>query len=223
MSVLVCESLFPELSHLHRYSLILVDPPWRYQNWSADRMADHGSAENHYPTMSFESILALPVSDLAAPNCVLLLWATAPVSAEGRHAVVAHAWGFRPVAKAFSWRKVYASGKPYCGLGFYTRSGGEDCWLAIRGSCPPARHDVYQEIQAPVTNHSAKPHELYDRVEKLWPDRAPRLELFARGPARVGWETWGNQAAGGLQLPGFPALQASDVASTMTAPAQDKE
>ena len=88
--------------------------------------------------------------------------------------------------------------KPYCGLGFYTRSGGEDCWLGIKGEgLTPDDHSVYEEVEAPVTVHSAKPPEVYERIEALWP-KARKLELFARGEPRQGWSSWGNDAEGSL-------------------------
>ena len=56
-----------------KYSVIYADPPWRYQNWKGQ-----GVAERHYPTMTLEDIKALPVAGLAGKDCVLFLWATCP-------------------------------------------------------------------------------------------------------------------------------------------------
>ena len=56
-----------------QYGIIYADPPWRY-----DRKHGSGVAENHYPTMSIEEICALPVSELAAKDSALFLWATFP-------------------------------------------------------------------------------------------------------------------------------------------------
>ena len=49
--------------------MIYADPPWRYQNWKGQ-----GVAERHYPTMTLEDIKALPVTGLAGKDCVLFLW-----------------------------------------------------------------------------------------------------------------------------------------------------
>ena len=54
--------------------MIYADPPWRYQNWKGQ-----GVAERHYPTMTLEDIKALPVAGLAGKDCVLFLWATCPI------------------------------------------------------------------------------------------------------------------------------------------------
>jgi len=84
--------------------------------------------------------------------------------------------------------------RPYCGTGSYTRSGGEDCWLGIRGGgMTPEDHGVYEEIQAPVTVHSEKPPGVRERIERLWP-QGPYVELFGRGEPPPGWAFWGDEA-----------------------------
>jgi MT-A70 protein len=50
--------------------------------------------------------------------------------------------------------------------------------------------DVHQVIMAPVGEHSAKPGEVHDRIERLV--AGPYLELFAR-QEHLGWVTWGNE------------------------------
>ena len=46
-------------------------------------------------------------------------------------------------------------------------------------------------IEAPVGKHSAKPHEVYRLIEKMYPGQQ-YLELFARGK-RKGWSSYGNE------------------------------
>ena len=67
--------------------MIYADPPWRYQNWKGQ-----GVAERHYPTMTLEDIKALPVAGLAGKDCVLFLWATCPMLPEALDVI--RAWGF---------------------------------------------------------------------------------------------------------------------------------
>jgi N6-adenosine-specific RNA methylase IME4 len=59
-----------------RYGAILADPPWAY-----DMRSDKGygkSPEAHYSTLSPGAIKALPVGQLAGPDCLLFLWSTFP-------------------------------------------------------------------------------------------------------------------------------------------------
>ena len=48
-------------------------------------------------------------------------------------------------------------------------------------------------IEAPVGEHSRKPDEARRMIEAYFPT-LPRIELFARGEARPGWDTWGLEA-----------------------------
>jgi hypothetical protein len=61
-----------------RYGVILADPPWRFQPYSRETGLDR-SADNHYPTSPLAEIKTLDVESIAAADCVLFLWATAPM------------------------------------------------------------------------------------------------------------------------------------------------
>jgi len=50
--------------------------------------------------------------------------------------------------------------------------------------------DVRQAIIAPKREHSRKPDDIHDRIERLV--GGPYLELFAR-QSRPGWDCWGNE------------------------------
>jgi N6-adenosine-specific RNA methylase IME4 len=112
------------------------------------------------------------------------------------------AWRLRYVTKAFSWVKTYASGGIFFGIGSYTASNTEDVWLLSNGTPKRKAKDVSQivptlikqdAIVAPLTDHSAKPEEMQDRIERLL--TGPYLELFARR-RRPGWVCIGNELDG---------------------------
>jgi len=179
-----------------KYDVILADPPWRYNGW---RTRSSGIAERQYRTLPLEDICALPVGDLAAPNCALFLWAVSPTLLDYPAKVIA-AWGFDYKTCAFIWIKtVRDSLRPRLGLGHYTRSASESCLLAIRGSMPVDNHSVSQVIHAPITRHSEKPQEHYQRIERLYPD-ASKIELFARR-RRPGWDAWGDEVDSDIAIP----------------------
>lgn len=86
------------------------------------------------------------------------------------------------------------------GPGSYSMQGVEDVWLGVRDgietwSKDRARRDIPEIVFAPVGEHSAKPEAVYERIEALWPNATPRLELFSRR-RRPGWNHWGAQAPG---------------------------
>ena len=164
-----------------KYAVLYADPPWRYSGASDPTRV----AENHYPTMSHEELLELPVSEIAARDAVLFLWATPPKLAEAVELI--DAWGFRLVTSAV-WDKQVP------GLGSWFRQQHELLLIATRGKVPaPAPADRPSSvIRAPRGKHSAKPAIVREYIERMFPD-ARRVELFARGAAK-GWHSWGFEA-----------------------------
>jgi len=77
------------------------------------------------------------------------------------------------------------------GTGYYFRGQHEVLLIATKGDIPPPVEEVRVSsvLHAPVREHSRKPDEVYDIIEKMYPNRR-YLELFARNP-REGWTSWG--------------------------------
>ncbi len=170
------------------YNLVLADPPWSFKPWSDDTGSDR-SAANHYAVMTTAEIAALPVPAIAAPDCILFLWATAPMLFEAGD--VLRAWGFEYRTGAV-WDKVHF------GTGYIFRNQHEHLLYAVRGK-PPAPEVVRSSvITAKRGKHSAKPEAALQLIEAAYPE-LPKIELFRRGPPRPGWDAWGNEAELGTQ------------------------
>jgi N6-adenosine-specific RNA methylase IME4 len=179
----------------YRAGAILGDPPWGFECWDGKdkRVASRGSV-TPYDTMEMADIAALPISKLALPDCVLFLWMVWPTLREALGII--ESWGFEYRTCAFAWTKADPSqGDVYMGLGYWTRANTESCLLAVRGKPKRLNADVLQAIIEPRREHSRKPDEIHNRIERLV--RGPYLELFARptspGRTRPGWTTWGNE------------------------------
>ena len=71
-----CSQSCTTFSKGRRYGVIYADPPWHFRNWSTKGTGRN--AISHYDCIDFPALAALPVAQLAAPNCVLFLWATDP-------------------------------------------------------------------------------------------------------------------------------------------------
>ena len=79
------------------------------------------------------------------------------------------------------------------GLVFTTRSGSEQCWIATRGrGYKRQSRSVAQVIHAPIREHSRKPDEAAERIERLVGGDVSKIELFAR-TRRPGWTSWGDE------------------------------
>ena len=168
------------------YSVILADPPW-----PSVSTGPRDNAADNYKLMTLVEICRVPVP--AAENCALFLWARSPALPEAFQVMAA--WGFRYVTVAFVWEKVSLRGEPRWGIGLYTRPSFELCLLGLRGKMEVKSHGVGQGIRTRRGQHSRKPNEQYDLIERLFGD-LPRIELFARRGV-VGWDAWGNQVGEG--------------------------
>lgn len=168
------------------YKVIYADPAWTFSTRSS---AGKGrSPEQHYDCMSLDEIKKLPVYDLAAPDCVLLMWV---IDTHLEMALdVMREWGFKYKTKGFNWVKLNADGSPFTGMGFWTRANPEDCLLGTKGQPKRAARDVRRLIMSPRREHSRKPDEVREAIERLVP--GPYVELFARS-TKHGWDSWGNQ------------------------------
>ena len=111
------------------FSLIMADPPWRFLTYGPKGRGR--SAERHYPTMTLDEIAALPVATLAAPDCLLWLWATNPLLP--RAFEIVEAWGFE-FRTAGHWVKRLPGGRLSFGTGYILRSAGEPFLIAGRGA-----------------------------------------------------------------------------------------
>lgn len=170
------------------FDLILADPPWHFATYS-DKGQGRGPSR-HYPTMDLDWICRLPIKHVVAEDAALALWVYGPRLPEAFK--VMDAWGFEYKSDLFSWLKTTDAGEPTFGTGYYTRKNTEQVLLGKRGhGLKRLDRGVSQTILAPRREHSRKPDEVLEGLERLFgPVR--RLELFAR-KRRPGWEAWGNE------------------------------
>ncbi len=189
--------MFENLPKNH-FRVIYADPPWNYKCWS--KKGESRGAQAHYDCMSLTDIKNMPVSELAADDCVILMWVTDPFLEKGIELL--KAWGFEYKTVGFHWMKLRKglNNQPslfidpkadvFMGGGYYTRANNEICLLGTKGKPKRVSKAVRRAILSPVREHSRKPDEIYGRIEKLLD--GPYLELFARNQ-RNDWHSWGNQ------------------------------
>jgi N6-adenosine-specific RNA methylase IME4 len=172
-----------------RFSTILADPPWRFQNRTGKVAPEHRRLLR-YQTLGIEEIKAIPVSEVTAARAHLYLWVPNALLAWGLE--VMYAWGFAYKGNLV-WYKTRKDGGPDGrGVGFYFRNVTELVLFGVRGSfrtLAPGRRQV-NLIASRKREHSRKPDELYDIIEAC--SSGPYLELFARY-RRDGWTQWGDE------------------------------
>ncbi|AVH63719.1 MT-A70 family methyltransferase [Nostoc sp. 'Peltigera membranacea cyanobiont' N6] len=174
------------------YQCIVIDPPWFYRLRSKDKT--HRNRIPYQP-MRTEEILALPIPELCGSNgCILWLWFTNNHMIEAAHCL--ETWGFE-LKTILTWEKVTKDNtKTHLGVGHWLRNSTEHCALAVRGNVKAfaGRTLTNQSsiLHSPRREHSRKPEQFFELVEKLCPDMT-KLEMFAR-ESRVGWDCWGDEA-----------------------------
>src|SRR5262249_45248103 len=127
---------------------------------------------------------ALPIPSLASPDAALFMWTTVPHLRESFQ--VLDAWGFE-----YKTNIVWVKDK--IGLGYFVRNQHELLLVATRGDMPspsPANRPP-SVISAPRREHSRKPDEAYEIIERMYPT-LPKIELFARKTG-AGWAAGGNE------------------------------
>lgn len=215
-----------ELPTGRKYAVIYADPPWHRDQGVTSR-----SYENHYPTMSWSEICALPVADRVLPDAWLFLWiprahafalheieTVAEVVETGEIVrakvkmplgwAVAQAWGFDAYSTAFVWTKTDEDHPDEGGGAILVRDQDELLLMFKRGRGLPKPEKKYgsnhRERSRPL-GHSTKPQHYRRMLADMAGANVPALEMFARfdpdNPPPPGWDLWGNQAGQSQDLP----------------------
>jgi len=188
-------SLYPELPN-KKFDIIYADPPWHYNgklqfdksSTSVDRIDLSknifiSSAAFKYPTLKTSELMKIPIHEIAKDDCLLFMWTTNPHLAQSIE--LGRAWGFEYKTVAFVWDKMNHN------PGQYTLSNCELCLVFKRGRIPKPRgaRNIQQLVRSLRKNHSEKPIEVIQAIEKMFPTQE-RIELFARRKTK-GWSVWG--------------------------------
>lgn len=172
-----------------KFGSILIDPPWQFSNRTGKVAPEHKRL-HRYPTMSLEEIRSIPVKSHAAEQAHIYLWVPNALLGYGLDAM--KSWGFTYKTNIVWYKVRKDNGPDGRGVGFYFRNVTE---LVLFGVCgkirtlAPGRRTV-NLISSRKREHSRKPDELYDLIEKCSP--GPYLELFARYERR-GWTQYGDE------------------------------
>ncbi len=174
-----------------RFSTIVADPPWQFQNRTG-KMAPEHKRLSRYPTLDLQAIKDIPVQVAAEETAHLYLWVPNALLPEGL--AVMEAWGFNYKSNII-WYKIRKDGGPDGrGVGFYFRNVTEVLLFGVRGKGARTLQQGRSQPNIIATRkreHSRKPDEQYQLFEGCsW---GPYLELFSRGK-RKNWVCWGNQA-----------------------------
>lgn len=188
-------TLYPKLPN-KKFDIIYADPPWNYsgklqfdksskskEKIDLSKKIFISSASFKYPTLTTSEMMKIPIQEIAKDDCLLFMWTTNPHLAQAVE--LGKAWGFEYRTVAFVWDKMNHN------PGQYTLSNCELCLVFKRGRIPRPRgaRNIQQLVRSPRKEHSEKPIEVMQAIEKMFPTQE-RIELFARRKTE-GWSAWG--------------------------------
>lgn len=166
------------------FRVVYCDFPWIYGN----KPPSGSGAQSHYPGMTIEDGMKLPVAAHCHTDAVMFFWVTAPMLYEqpGPNDLI-RSWGFTPKT-GMVWDKVQHN------FGNYVSIRHEHLIICTRGSCTPDRPTpMFDSVIAERQDgeHSGKPESFRKMIERLYD--GPYLELFGR-ERREGWSVFGNDS-----------------------------
>jgi N6-adenosine-specific RNA methylase IME4 len=195
-----------------KFAVLYADPAWKRKAGIGNR-----AYENHYVTMTWEDLLAMPVKDRLLPDGWGFIWiprahllAAVEIEADtslGRAKVkmplawaIMLAWGFNSYSTCFVWTKTDEAKPDDHGLGLIAWDQDELLLLFKRGSGLP-KPDTDKKYgsnhRERAGEHSAKPA-FYRQMINDMTGGVPVLELFAREddehPLPENFYTWGNES-----------------------------
>ena len=167
---------------------IVVDPPWLERGGGKIKRG----ADRHYPLIKTADIPGVILASgvwAPAKTCHLYVWVTNNFLPDGLW--VGKELGFRYVT-CRTWAKDrFGLGRYYAGqteqLLFFVKGPASVPHPKLRGTTL-----IGGKLLPRGGKHSEKPQEAYEEIELVSP--GPRLDMFARGPGRPGWDTWGDEA-----------------------------
>jgi N6-adenosine-specific RNA methylase IME4 len=185
-----------------KYPVVYIDPPWHRRQGVTGR-----SYENHYPTMTWSDICALPVRDLLLPDAWLFLWIPrahllalheietevvlstgecVPAKVEMPLAwAVAKSFGVDAYSTCFVWTKNDEDHPDEAGGSILVRDQDELLLMFKRGrGLPkPASGEKFgsnHRERSRLLGHSTKPQHYRRMIASMAGAGVPVLEMFAR-------------------------------------------
>lgn len=168
----------------------VIDPPWPQRKGGRRSTRPQQGRELDYPTMSIPDIFSLlddQVLSQAAPIHNVFLWGIDKFLPEGEQELLNR--GYRLHAR-FVWDKENGVAPA-----FTLRYCHEYLTWFYKPKLLPVnflyRGKASSIIRAKARQHSRKPDEAYQLIEKLYPS-STKMDVFSR-EHRIGWEQFGNE------------------------------
>ncbi|HYI30321.1 MAG TPA: hypothetical protein VD863_20975 [Bradyrhizobium sp.] len=203
-----------------KFAVVYADPAWRRKAGIGNR-----AYENHYNTMTWDEIAAMPVAARLLPDAWVFLWmprahvlALHPVTIQTKRGpvtikmplawAIAQAWGCDNYSTCFVWTKTDEDDPDAHGMGLIAWDQDEILLLFKRGRglpMPDGQAKYGSNHRERAGKHSAKPTHYRDMINRMT-GGVPVIELFAREDEShvlpPNFFTWGNQSTNSAERSG---------------------
>jgi len=173
---------FPLSIFSGQISVVMADPPWDIH------------MELPYGTLTDDEVKNLKVGDIHEHG-MIFLWVTGRAMELARECF--RIWGYKRIeeiiwVKTNQLQRIIRTGR----TGHWINHSKEHCLVGIKGNPKLNRNLDVDVIVSEVRETSRKPDEIYNLIERMFPNQQ-KLELFGR-PHNVheNWITCGNQLDG---------------------------
>ena len=161
------------------YDVIVIDPPWAYdnENYKSGFNPDGRRGTTPYPEMQMSELKNIKIP--SSEKCVMWLWVTNSFMKNGFDLL--EKWGFEP-------KTILTWDKQIMGVGWWLRNVTEHCILAVKGKPVFDNKKWTTLISEKRREHSRKPEIFFKMVDEICVGR--KLDYFGRYK-RDGWDLFG--------------------------------
>eukprot|EP00993_Chasmostoma_nieuportense_P002204 NODE_3020_length_1045_cov_33.419390_g2878_i0.p1 GENE.NODE_3020_length_1045_cov_33.419390_g2878_i0~~NODE_3020_length_1045_cov_33.419390_g2878_i0.p1 ORF type:complete len:321 (-),score=49.19 NODE_3020_length_1045_cov_33.419390_g2878_i0:17-979(-) len=182
---------FTEVSKICKFDAVVIDPPWDLIKLSDQSVqsATRG-VELGYGVLRDDVLVDLKIGDLVDDGFIFL-WG---INSKWELCFdLLKAWGFEYFTLLHWVKQSRKTGKMAKGHGFYLMHAKEAILVGRKGHPKPACGFHSDILLCPRSLQSAKPDELYELIEKMFPN-GRFIDIFARLTSlRSGWVSVGNE------------------------------
>jgi N6-adenosine-specific RNA methylase IME4 len=169
-----------------KYNTIVIDPPWPISLQGKVNRRSNTKTKLPYSTLTFKQICDFSIKDFAEKGAHIYLWTTNKFLRKAFEVFDSWKVNFHLVLVMVKPSGIapsmgYVFGIEFCLLGFYGKP--------MQKFQDIGKLNWFKGFNK-AGNHSSKPDEFYNLVEKMSPSQ--RIDIFSR-KNRKNWSVWGNE------------------------------
>jgi len=189
------ENLISLSEDFGKFDAVVIDCPWKYGSGKTGGSFKSAS-DQKYATMTLNEISEIPIKSITTSNAVVFMWIPVPLKRDIIKSDIIEKWGVKYHVSMY-WVKTDDPNKTgRMTMGAWFRGPGvEEVLVCSRYKAKAFHSQESNIIYEKPRKHSQKPEGFFKRIEPELTKTGlnNRIEIFARGNARVGWTAYGDE------------------------------